>query len=360
MDAIELTKQLISMKTETVEAANAAVDFIYDMVCQKQIPQVECRILENEGRKMLYAKTAWVSGTNVLVFNGHLDVVPAAVRQYIPVERGGRLYGRGSYDMLGGCAVMIQAFLELADLQLSCGLCLMLSTSEETNGKLCTAYMLEHIEPFNGFAICGEPTNLNVSIMSKGIFRFKAVVHGRSAHSSRPWLGDNAIVKAVDYYIKISELPFTKRKNAYFSSASVNLSILSGGTVINQVPEAAAMQVDIRYVPGTPIDEMQQAIRACCPDMEIISEQIEPAVEVAEDDPYFLKLVEQIQQVTQRTDCVVAQHGAADTLFFQARGIPSVEFGLCGQGHHGAEEYVEIESFEKYHAILKRFALSVG
>ena len=360
MDVIELTKQLISMKTETVERANAAVDFVYDLICQKHLPQVECRMLENEGRKMLYAKNAWHSDTNVLVFNGHLDVVPAVERQYMPLEHNGRLYGRGSYDMLGGCAVMIEAFLELASLELCCDLCLMLSTSEETNGKLCTGYMLDDIGPFKGFAICGEPTNLNVSIMSKGIFRFKATVHGKSAHSSRPWQGDNAIVKAVDYYKMIKELPFAKRKNAYFSCASVNLSILSGGKVINQVPEAAVMEVDIRYVPGTAVDEIRREIRVCCPDMEIISEQTEQAVEVAGDNPYFLKLVKQIQQVTQRTDCIVAQHGAADTLFFQARGIPSVEFGLCGQGHHGPEEYVELDSFQKYYAILKQFALSIG
>ncbi len=360
MDAIELTKRLISMKTETVEAANAAVDFVYAMICQEQIPQVEYRILENKGHKMLYAKTHWASDTKVMVFNGHLDVVPALAQQYIPVERNSRLYGRGSYDMLGGCSVLIQSFLELAKMQLSCGLCLMLSTSEETNGKLCTQYMLEHTQPFTGFAICGEPTNLNVSIMSKGVYRFKAVVHGKSAHSSRPWLGDNAIVKAVDYYKKMTELPFVKRKNAYFSSASMNLSIIDGGTVINQVPASATIQVDIRYVPGTPIAGMQQEIRDCCPDMEVVWEKIEPAVEVAEADPYFRKLVQQIHQITQRTDGIIAQHGAADTSFFQARGIPAVEFGLCGQGHHGPDEYVEITSFAKYHAILKQFVLSIS
>lgn len=46
---------------------------------------------------------------------------------------------------------------------------LSLSTTEETSGELCTGYMVE-----NGlagdFAICGEPTNLAVSVMSKGVF----------------------------------------------------------------------------------------------------------------------------------------------------------------------------------------------
>jgi len=43
-------------------------------------------------------------------------------------------------------------------------------------------------------------------------------------------------------------------------------------------------------------------------------------------------------------------------VFFLRRGIPSIEFGPTGGGHHGPEEYVEIESLHSYRRSLVAFA----
>lgn len=344
--SIELTQRLITMKPCTTEAANETVGEVVKIL---RAAGVQCEVLENEGHLMV---VAWIgTGARTLMLNGHLDVVPGNVEQYIPYIENERLYGRGSYDMLGACAVMIMLMCELANRQLNTKVILTLSTTEETNGAFCTKYILD--SGFTGdFAICGEPTNLCISVMSKGVFRVKITVYGKTAHSSRPWLGENALVKAMELFHKIEQLPFAHQKNKYFNGASINLSKLDGGLVINQVPDIATMILDIRSIPGYKPKDILSEINSIGGDfcVEIISTG--DAVMVDENNEY-LKMLERMTQFhTGKSNLLIGQHGTADTIYFQGKGIPSVEFGPIGAGHHGSMEYVLIESLETYRKIL--------
>lgn len=336
----ELTCRLIRFASCTAEKANEALEFAADYLRESGL---EPEILENQGHKMLVCRVG--NGPRCLILNGHLDVVGAKEEQYLPQKESGRLYGRGSYDMLGACAVMLYAMRLLKEKQPGCRVVLSLSTTEETVGELCTGYMVE--QGLSGdFAICGEPTNLAVSVMSKGVLRVKCQVSGRAAHSSRPWQGENALLKAYGIYQQICQLPFAKSTNEYFEGASINLSKMQGGVVLNQVPDQAEMVIDIRYLPGEDRAEMVREIQALDPDMKVeILVEID-AVETSREDTCLKLLAESVAEATGEACRMIAQHGAADTAFFQKAGIPSVEFGPCGAGHHGPEEYVERASLE--------------
>jgi succinyl-diaminopimelate desuccinylase len=45
---------------------------------------------------------------------------------------------------------------------------------------------------------------------------------------------------------------------------------------------------------------------------------------------------------------------------FLRAGIPAVEFGPSGAGHHGPEEWVSIKSLARYRELLVQFAQTVG
>ena len=51
----------------------------------------------------------------------------------------------------------------------------------------------------------------------------------------------------------------------------------------------------------------------------------------------------------------VGRDGASDAISFIRAGMPAVEFGPVGEGHHGPEEWVSIESLEQYRNVLSRF-----
>lgn len=345
MEAI--TQRLIRFASSTAQKANEALEFAADYLREKGL---EPEILENQGHKMLMCRTG--NGPRCLILNGHLDVVDAKPEQYLPRQVGSRLYGRGSYDMLGACAVMLFLMGRLKEETPGCQVVLSLSTTEETAGELCTGYMVEH-GLTGDFAICGEPTNLAVSVMSKGVLRVKCRIHGKAAHSSRPWQGENALLKAYEIYQNICNLPFASRTNEYFQGASINLSKLQGGVVLNQVPDLAEMVVDIRYLPGEDRMEMIREIQALDESMEVeVLAEID-GVETGRKNACLKLLEESVTEATGAVCRTIAQHGAADTAFFQKAGIPSVEFGPCGAGHHGPEEYVERTSLETFLHCLK-------
>jgi len=345
-NVVELAQRLISMKPCTTDAANEAIREVAEVLKMGGVP---CEVLENEGHLMVAARIG--HGTRTLVLNGHIDVVPGSERQFQPYIEEGKLYGRGSYDMIGACAVMIMLMCELVRKPPDIQIVLTISSTEETAGAYCTKHMISC--GYTGdFAICGEPTNLRISVMSKGVFRVRITVRGKSAHASRPWLGENALLKAVELFHQIEQLPFAHSKNKYFDGASINLSRLSGGTVINQVPESAEIVLDIRFVPGDSPEEMLSQINSLKGDFSVEVIRTGAAVMVSEQNKY-LKTLEQItRKYTGADDILMAQHGAADTIFFQEKGIPSVEFGLTGAGHHGSQEFIFMDSLEIYRSIL--------
>jgi succinyl-diaminopimelate desuccinylase len=51
----------------------------------------------------------------------------------------------------------------------------------------------------------------------------------------------------------------------------------------------------------------------------------------------------------------VGRDGASDAIAFMAAGIPAVEFGPDGAGHHGPEEWVSISSMARYRRSLVSF-----
>ena len=75
-------------------------------------------------------------------------------------------------------------------------------------------------------------------------------VRGRAAHSSTPWLGDNAVLKAVDVFRAIESLPFSRESSEMFDRPSINLGRIEGGDALNKVPDECTMSVDVRFLPG--------------------------------------------------------------------------------------------------------------
>ena len=147
-------------------------------------------------------------------------------------------------------------------------------------------------------------------------------------------------------------------KNEYFDGPTVSLSKINGGKAINQVPDSAIMDIDIRFLPEqNPFDILEQ-IRGLEKDMEINIIRENQAVNTDRNN-FLLKELDKCVKLEVPDSKLTVQHGSADTRFFQAAGIPSVEFGPVGGGHHGPNEYVEIASLRQYKNILMNFIRAI-
>ncbi|RSD26749.1 M20 family metallopeptidase [Mesobacillus subterraneus] len=341
----ELLKELLLIDSSTQEGANQAVEFCKQWLLEHEL---EPNLIENKGYKMLVCEIG--EGDATIIFNGHVDVVSGKKDQFIPVEKDGRMYARGAADMKAGVVAMMVAMKELRNEKLGVKIQLQIVSDEETGGSNCTGYLAEN--GYRGdFVICSEPTQLGLALQAKGVLRLEVEVHGKSAHGSRPWEGDNAIVKAYQAYEKVLELPFTKESSEFYPSPSVNLAIISGGEVFNKVPDRCVMSLDIRYLPGQNPDKIVQQIESVT-DGEVRISMMGIPVATESDNPFILELKSILEKHIGGEAVMFGQHGAADTQYFSAHGIPAIEFGPQGGNWHGDDEFVVLESIEKYKNIL--------
>lgn len=352
MDCLEITKELIKIDSSNLEGANSAIDFCKELLSKNGL---ETKLIENNGFKILVCTIG--EGEKKIILNGHLDIVSFKEGQLIPYEKDGKLYGRGSADMKSGAAAMIAAMIELKNEKLPCKVELQLVTDEETGGNNCSKYLADM--GFRGdFVICGEPTQIGIGVQAKGVLQVDIEFLGKSAHGSRPWQGDNAIIKAYKSFEKILELPFTKEKSELYDCPSINLAKIEGGDVYNKVPDYCKMSLDIRFLPEQNFEEILRQIKGVVGE-KLHIHSVNDAVKTKVDNVYVKKLSESIRKVVNTNPQLFGQHGSADTVFYSKYDIPAVEFGPSGANWHGDDEYVIIDSIYKYKNIIKDLILNL-
>jgi len=344
---IELLKELILVQSVDQNGANTLIDY-----CKKWLTErgLTCHIIENAGYKSLI--TTIGSGPKTLILNGHLDVVNGSHHQFSPHVIDDNLYGRGAADMKAGVAAIMSIMVELQNVALSSQVQLQLVTDEETGGNNGSRYLAEN--GYRGdFVICAEPTQLGLGIQAKGILQLDIEVRGKSAHGSRPWEGENAILKAHDIFQQITQLPFCTKKSPLYDSPSINLAKIAAGDVYNKVPDYCLMSLDIRFLPTQDEHEIIEQIKTVAKHINVHA--IGCPVTTLPDNPYVQQLAMMTEEQTACPSKIFGQHGSADTRYFSKYQIPAIEFGPSGANWHGDEEYVEIPSIQKYMAILKQF-----
>jgi succinyl-diaminopimelate desuccinylase len=352
VDERNLTERLISYETSRPDELIAAAGFVKGWLESREI---EVRHYDHRGLPVLLAETgATAPEAPCVVFHGHLDVVPGQPEQFTPRIEGDRLIGRGAYDMKGGLAAMMCALKDLEDqdavrVRLIC-------VPDEESEDLDQRSTDTAIERGLGgtFAITGEPTDLHIGVQAKGVLVMRIVVHGRAAHSSTPWLGDNAVLKAVDVFRAIESLPFSRESSEMFDRPSINLGRIAGGDALNKVPDRCEMAVDVRYLPGQDPGEILSQVRAI-PHIEVTRTFIHPTVTVSRSNPYVRALRDAVSEAISGEVMSVGRDGASDAASFIEAGIPAVEFGPQGGGHHGPDEWVSVASLQRYRRALADF-----
>jgi succinyl-diaminopimelate desuccinylase len=351
-----LAERLISYDTSRPDAIVAAAGFVKGWLESRDI---EVRYHDHNGLPVLVAEVGPIDEEYpCVVFHGHLDVVPGREEQFQPKLEGDRLFGRGAYDMKGGLAGMMCALKDV-ERQERVGVRLIVvpdEESEELDERSTDATVARGLG--GNFAITGEPTNMHIGIEAKGVLVLRIEVHGRAAHSSTPWLGDNAVLKAVDVFRSIESLPFARESSAMFDRPSINLGRIVGGQALNMVPDHCTMAVDVRYLPGQDPATIVDAI-AEIPDIEVTRTFVHPTVTVSSNDPYVRALRDAVSRSTQGEVMSVGRDGASDAAAFIEARIPAVEFGPTGAGHHGPEEWVSISSLARYRRALADFVRAV-
>ncbi len=351
MDERLLTERLIAFDTSSSEGVKQCSQFVRGWIEARNIASYH---LDVHGLPVTVADVGPKTAPITLLLHGHLDVVPGLAEQFEPRLDGDRLYGRGTYDMKGALAAML---LAVADLRETEGVRVRLGIvpDEESEEELERGGEVLVEEGFVGdFAITGEPTDMHVGVAAKGVVAMRLRVDGRAAHGATPWLGENAILRAIDVFRAIQSLPFASRSSELFDRPSINLGRILGGDALNKVPDTCFIDVDVRYLPEQDPEAIIEEV-AGIPGATVVSTFRRPPAAVDPDSPFVRALCKATAFHHEGEVMSVGRDGASDAVSFLRAGIPAVEFGPLGAGHHGPEEWVSVSSLAAYRRALVDF-----
>jgi succinyl-diaminopimelate desuccinylase len=350
VDERALTEKLIAYDTSQPEGIRLAAGFVKGWL---EARDIEARQIDVRGLPVTIAEAGPRDSPTVLL-HGHLDVVPGRPGQFEPRVDGERLYGRGAYDMKGALAAMLLALHDVRDTT-AVRIRLGVVPDEESEEEAERGSDQLVREGFVGdFVITGEPTDMHIGIQAKGVLAVRLEVTGRAAHGATPWQGENAILKALAVFRGIESLPFARQSSELFDRPSINLGRILGGDALNKVPDTCVIDVDIRYLPEQDPSAILEEVREL-PGANVISTFSRPPATVDEESVFVRALSEAAAPHLGGEVLSVGRDGASDVVSFLRAGIPAVEFGPVGEGHHGPEEWVSIPSLARYRRALTGF-----
>ncbi len=363
MDTLQLARELISYDTTSPVTEEDVFDFLKGIL---EMQGVTAELHDVNGVKNLTATTG--NGGTHICLNGHVDVVDAGngwkrTEPFEPVVEEGKLYGRGAADMKGGLAAEIMAFLDLHnDPDFDGAATLMVVGDEEIGGYNGTKALLEMFPRFD-YAIVGEPTDCDIQVGVRGVCWADIFLRGRSVHASRPHLVDNVVDNLPEVLEALRTLELTYDPHPELPEPTAPVTIVETDGPQNSVPGQVRIGLDIRYLPGQSLEQVEEDIRNALAPLDVDYELTltdHGAAFMLEDDEFCEIATSTVAEITGRTPRHITDGGSSDGRFFAADGTPFIELGPDQEPGHQADEWCRVEHLEQlretYRKIAKRLA----
>jgi acetylornithine deacetylase len=295
-----------------------------------------------------------------LLFDGHIDVVPAgdgwSGDPYAPLISDGRLIGRGAADMKGGVAAMIAAAeaIQRADLPLHGSLTLAVVADEEEGGAGTRHLVQSGLRAT--WAIVPEPTELRPVIAHKGSASLKVRVQGVAAHASTPDQGVNAVRKAALLIGDLEALTqrLKSRRHELLGTPTLTVCGIHGGFNDYTVPAACTLLFNRRVLPAETADQVLAEVQAVIEERTRLDPLFAAVAEVAAFTPAMetdafsavvLALRSATQQVRGADPGTAGWSATSDgSILTHEAQIPTVIFGPGSIAHdaHRPDESVAV------------------
>lgn len=316
------------------------------------------------GRPNVVAIARGTGGGRSLMLNGHTDTVGVAGMQqpHTPRIEGGRLYGRGAYDMKAGLAMIMQAAAELAQLKLR-GDIILTAVCDEEFASIGTRSIVKRWTA--DAAIITEPMGLDkVCIAHKGFAWFDIETIGVAAHGSLPNEGVDAIAKMGHILVGLERLNQQLQSHPahpLLGHGSIHASLIHGGQELSSYPAHSLLQVERRTIPGETDDIISAEIQQILQEASMATDNFTANFKMTlsnvpfEVDP-SAEIVQIVRQAAEQTVGVqpelIGTFGWMDSAILAAAGIPTVIYGPSGEGAHAVVEWVALDDLERGKNVL--------
>ncbi len=298
-----------------------------------------------------------------------MDTVPAddwPDCAFRPRREGSVVFGRGACDDKGSLAAMALALLEILESgeQPPQTVWFLAAGDEEHAQTGIKSFFAEHRAPI-GRGVFGEPTECVPVVQHNGTIRWDITVHGRSAHTSQPEIGRNAILGAmrvIAYLAQHQEQLRHRFTNPWMSGPTLTVSMIHGGRTRNAVPDECTIAVDFRVLPGM---DMQQSVDELFAGLEaqevsITHSQFQcfaPPLSTSPGNPFVQTALAICREELARPVALAAVPYSSDACWIPA-GVPAIVLGPGDIAKaHAVEECVPLNQVVQCAAIYRQLVL---
>lgn len=383
-ELIELTREMIRIPSENPPGDEVAVSELVSEYMRSLGFNVELVEAKRNRVNTLGTLKGSGGGKNLLL-NGHYDTVPIGNIEFWTVDpfsgdiKEGKIYGRGSGDMKGAVASFLIAAKALNEsgIELKGDLMIHAVADEEYFGRYGTKYLVEkgYLTPdIVDMAIVGEGSVQDNKIYARTAVRgrqlLKIIVRGKSAHSSRPQDGVNAVLKMSKVLLAIKDHQFNFPPHPLLPAPTIAPgTLIKGGTKDNMIPEFCEAICDVRVVPGMTIEGVLKeaigiikALKAEDPTLkaDVTSPLAKPPSEISTSEDLFVVAKEVVKAVMGYELQPIGTSGSNDTSYFTSLAkIPAMAFGPGGGNAHGPDEWASIDMLMNFANIYGLMALMI-
>jgi succinyl-diaminopimelate desuccinylase len=289
---------------------------------------------------------------------GHLDTVrtengPARIE-------GDRLFGSGAADMKSGLAVMIMLAETLRLSALGCQLTLVFYAREEgpfAENELGPVLAQDPELAGVDLAVCMEPSDNKLHLGCVGSIHATVTFRGRTAHSARPWEGDNAVTQAGAFLAELRTLQPRESliEGLTYRTVTTVTQARDGGRGRNVVPDLFVLNLNRRFAPDIALEDARQdlvSLIAGRADIEFTD--LSPAARPSAEHPLVRSLV------AAGVRAVEPKQAWTDVARFAAHGVAAVNFGPGENAQaHQKNESTSLALLHEGYAITSRWLLGL-
>jgi succinyl-diaminopimelate desuccinylase len=310
-----------------------------------------------------------------LVFAGHTDVVPPGpVEQwrldpFSATVQDGQLVGRGSADMKGSLAAMVNACVRFAtehpDAKASLGL--LITSDEEGAADDGTLRVMETLaarqETFR-YCVVGEPSSAErlgdtVRVGRRGSLSGIMTVRGIQGHVAYPLQSDNPIHALARFVGAITREPIDAGNEHFPPTTFQMVNVHCDAGAPNVVPGELKCRFNLRYSNVWTHETLAARVEALLKSIDI---DYEIRWRVA-GKPFLTKpgrltaaVCQAVHEETGLDPALSTSGGTSDGRFIAPYGIDVVELGPLNKTIHSVNEHIAIDDLERLERMYFRIA----
>jgi len=378
MDSLTLLEQLVRIPSDK-NAQNTTGRMEYEVVSflrdyfKKNVPKliVEEQKIEEGRANLLVHDNSPIS----LLFLCHIDTVEEGKSWTASPSgelKGTRFYGRGSLDMKCGAVAVVRAVEQAVKLGKP-GVGALFYCDEEYDSLGIKKFVQEYGGKLNPkLIICMEPTGGKLRRGCRGIVELRYVLSGKTGHAARPSSGISAF-KGLNQSVNALQDVLKDYSDPYLGHPTLNIATVrcgalqyhrpDGFTVFgsagNIIPDYCEVILEVRTVPGLDGTKIKEIFQNGLRGTGVIVESVETKMELGNfvTPAEQLKLVEDIFYEMVGGDMYqdIELGGYTDAqVLAELWKTPVAIWGAKGENQHGADEYVDLPSFEKLEKSLEK------